>query len=217
MDELMDQAKELLYSYRRYHMNRESFSASDTSEEEDCKEMAQVASDKFRSMFGFHMPDESCLKYASEDASLAALVCLLEKCQPRRVDKVYFAADLTACSDLLAQLTSETAEQASTNQPAIWPYIRHIKVYSNAHILSKGLILVDLPGLRDINSARRYITERYLIRCDEVFAICVEGRAITDAGVASVLDLAKKARLSNVGIICTRSDVSEASPLVQTH
>lgn len=63
-------------------------------------------------------------------------------------------------------------------------------------------------GLHDANAARRNITERYLINCDEIFAICTEGRAITDAGVVSVLELAKKARLSNVGIICTKSDVS---------
>jgi hypothetical protein len=99
-------------------------------------------------------------------------------------------------------------------------------VYSNAHILSKGLILVDLPGrpiipveasrvklttvgLRDINSARRGITERYILNCDEIFAVCNIIRAITDEGVMAVIDLANKASLSNVGIICTRSDVSE--------
>ena len=80
-------------------------------------------------------------------------------------------------------------------------------VHLNAHILSKGLILVDLPGLRDLNSARRNITERYIFEVDEIFAVCLIGRATTDAGVAAVIELAKKARLSNVGIICTKSDV----------
>ncbi len=82
------------------------------------------------------------------------------------------------------------------------------RVYTNAHILSKGLILVDLPGLRDLNSARRAITERHLREVNEIFAICLIGRATTDAGVAAVFDLAKRARLTNVGIICTKSDVS---------
>lgn len=78
----------------------------------------------------------------------------------------------------------------------------------NAHILSRGLILVDLPGLRDLNSARRIITERYLLECNEIFAICNIGRAATDEGVRQVFDLADRARLSNVGIVCIRSDVS---------
>ncbi|KAJ0135579.1 hypothetical protein HZ326_21403 [Fusarium oxysporum f. sp. albedinis] len=79
-------------------------------------------------------------------------------------------------------------------------------VFLNAHILSRGLILVDLPGLRDLNSARRIITERYLLECNEIFAICNIGRAATDEGVHQVFDLADRARLSNVGIVCTRSD-----------
>ncbi|KAI6777846.1 uncharacterized protein J7T54_000555 [Emericellopsis cladophorae] len=74
------------------------------------------------------------------------------------------------------------------------------RVYSNATILSTGLILVDLPGLRDLNAARRIITERYLIQCDEIFAVCNIGRAATDEGVSNVFELARQARLSNVGI-----------------
>lgn len=62
-------------------------------------------------------------------------------------------------------------------------------------------------GLRDLNSARQQITERYLLQCDEIFAICNIGRATTDVGVMGVFELARRARLSNVGIICTRSDV----------
>lgn len=63
-------------------------------------------------------------------------------------------------------------------------------------------------GLRDINSARRRITERYIRNCDEIFAVCNIIRATTDEGVKAVVELANKASLSNVGIICTRSDVS---------
>lgn len=63
-------------------------------------------------------------------------------------------------------------------------------------------------GLRDLNSARRNITERYLLKCDEIFVICPIGRAMTDPGVMAVAELARQARLSNISIICTKSDVS---------
>lgn len=66
---------------------------------------------------------------------------------------------------------------------------------------------MDLPGLRDLNTARRDITERYLLTCDEIFAVCSIGRAVTDPGVASVIELAEQAELSKVGIVCTRSEV----------
>jgi hypothetical protein len=63
-------------------------------------------------------------------------------------------------------------------------------------------------GLRDLNSARQNITEGYMLKCNAIFAVCYIGRAITDAGVMSVFDLAKRAHLPNVGIVCTKSDVS---------
>ena len=67
---------------------------------------------------------------------------------------------------------------------------------------------MKLRGLHDLNSARREITERYLLHCHEIFAICNISRAITDAGVQTVINLAKRAQLS-VGIICTKSDVRD--------
>lgn len=60
-----------------------------------------------------------------------------------------------------------------------------------------------------MNLARRTITERFLLECDEIFVVCNIGRAVTDAGVESVFELARQANLSNVGVICTRSDVSD--------
>jgi hypothetical protein len=62
-------------------------------------------------------------------------------------------------------------------------------------------------GLRDLNSARKNITERYLLKCDEIFAVCDIGRAATNESVSYVFKLAEQAQLSNVGIICTRSEV----------
>ena len=95
--------------------------------------------------------------------------------------------------------------------------------------MSKGLILVDLPGklfaiialqrsltpqgLRDTNSARKMITERYIVNCNEVFAIASIGRATTDAGVKAVIDLAKRTKREYVGIVCTKSDVSPPTPM----
>lgn len=107
-------------------------------------------------------------------------------------------------------------------------------MFLKAHILSKGLVLADLPGkqarstsvlvlcspclthfltgLRDHNSARRNITERYIINCNEIFVVCNIGRAVTDEGVEHVIKLARQAKLSNVGIVCTKSDVRLSQP-----
>ena len=67
-------------------------------------------------------------------------------------------------------------------------------------------------GLRDTNSARKMITERYIVHCNEIFAIANIGRATTDEGVQAVVDLAQRTRREHVGIVCTKSDVSPPTP-----
>ncbi|KAI9172534.1 Nuclear GTPase SLIP-GC [Paramyrothecium foliicola] len=206
IQELSNQVSSLLQEYRHYHLHRDDFTREEVSAREEAKNNAKVAIDTFQAMFARHLLSERVLLGSSESEALAILEGLLRECQPADRERVEWQRSLEECSELIGRLTSESSSEQSTTEPALWPYIRSITVYSNAHILSRGLILVDLPGLHDANAARRHITERYVIKCNEIFAICNEGRAITDAGVVSVLELAKKARLGNVGIICTRSD-----------
>ncbi|OQV10816.1 hypothetical protein CLAIMM_14754 isoform 3 [Cladophialophora immunda] len=141
--------------------------------------------------------DKEDLKKKARNSHLA----LLER--PGAGAEREFFEEASQCSRRLTELTSE---QNSSNEASTWPFIRKIKVYLNAFILSKGLVLVDLPGLRDLNSARLKVTERYLLNCDEIFAVCYIGRATTDASVMGVFDLARRASLSKIGIICTKSE-----------
>lgn len=64
-----------------------------------------------------------------------------------------------------------------------------------------------VPGLSDANVARVAATERHLKACDDVFAVAGIGRASTNASIIGVFDLAARAGLANVGIVCTSSDV----------
>lgn len=70
-----------------------------------------------------------------------------------------------------------------------------------------GLTDATTKGLRDLNYARRVITESYILQCDEIFVVSNIGRCITDEGVEHVIRLAQQAQLSNVGIVCTKADV----------
>jgi hypothetical protein len=70
-------------------------------------------------------------------------------------------------------------------------------------------ISLPMTGLRDLNSARQNITERYTRDCHEIFVVCPIGRAASDASVPVVFNLARRAKLKKVGIICTKSDVSQ--------
>ncbi|KAK6859171.1 hypothetical protein PG995_005024 [Apiospora arundinis] len=200
-DEIKDQLANLLQAYRNFHLNESTLQGD---EREHYEQMANVAKHTFAVMFGNRFRrNRSNITRVTEAEGLEMLYDWLDEVSPSFDDASHTTPNIEDCSNLLAQLTSE---QMQARSPAEWPYIKKISVYLQAQILSKGLVLVDLPGLRDLNAARRHITERYLLECDEIFAVCIAGRAITDEGVMNVIELAKKAKLSHVGIVCTKSD-----------
>jgi len=223
-DELRAQFTEMVSSYRHNYLASGRMDTPD--ERRHWEERSEVALDTLGAMFRGRMIEGLLRSEAvPEEQIVETLLNWAAELGPG-TDRVSYTADsLEHCADLLARLTSE---QATPRGVAEWPYIKSITVSLNAYILSKGLVLVDLPGmlpllremcllsltgtgLRDLNSARRNITERYLLECDEIFAVCPIGRAETDASVKDVFDRAGEARLSNVSIICTMSDVSPPS------
>ncbi|PCD30492.1 hypothetical protein AU210_010173 [Fusarium oxysporum f. sp. radicis-cucumerinum] len=191
IEELQDQLGRLLKVYRTLELHRDEI--TDAAERQDMEANAKVAKDTFQAMFRGRLTDEAFLIRESYGDVLDRLTRWAADARPSPL-RTWTGLSPQVCSNILMALSSEPA---SRDSPATWPYIRSI---------NRGLILVDLPGLRDLNSARRIITERYLLECNEIFAICNIGRAATDEGVHQVFDLADRARLSNVGIVCTRSD-----------
>ncbi|KAK3367927.1 hypothetical protein B0H63DRAFT_490012 [Podospora didyma] len=196
--ELKQQFTEMVRNYRHSH-----FHSAEIRQDGDGPQwasLAKLACDTFEAMFRgrFH---PSVLTSGQQEQVVETLLGWARERSSVAGQKI--APTFKECS---AQLIWLTSEETSPQGPAVWPYIKKISVFLNAYILSKGLVLVDLPGLRDLNSARRVITERHLLNCNEIFAICSIIRAITDEGVMAVFGLARQARLSNVGIICTRSD-----------
>ncbi|KAF4497513.1 hypothetical protein FAGAP_6314 [Fusarium agapanthi] len=192
MEELQDQLGRLLQVYRTFELHQDEI--TDAAERQDMEANAKVAKDTFQAMFRGRLTDEAFLIRETYEDVLDRLTIWAADARPSASMTLHTGLSPQACSNKLMELSSEPATRDS---PATWPYIRSI---------NRGLILVDLPGLRDLNSARRIITERYLLECNEIFAICNIGRAATDEGVHQVFELADRARLSNVGIVCTRSD-----------
>ncbi|KAJ5086192.1 hypothetical protein N7532_010963 [Penicillium argentinense] len=66
------------------------------------------------------------------------------------------ADDLESCKDKLDSLTDSPEE---SNTPALWPFIKLIRVFLVLPVLKTGLVLADLPGLRDMNHAREISPE----------------------------------------------------------
>lgn len=192
-DELYEQFRELLGSYR-------AFKSGVGGESE---QKADIALDTFECMFRGKLQDENWILDESENVVLDQFKAWSRQAKTPGPPSRQVVQTLEECSSLLVPLSSEPNDPL---QFSVWPYIRKIKVYLRAHILSKGLVLVDLPGLHDLNSARRNITQQYVVNCHEIFAICSIKRAGTDVGVKTVFDLAQQARIERVGIICTNAD-----------
>jgi hypothetical protein len=157
MDEIVAQLTELLQSYRRYHLRS---TGNDPEGSNDFKDQADVAQHTFQAMFGGRLEDELFLTQLPEETVMETLCFWArELVRPSTGHREVYAS-LEDCGKRLQQLTSE---QDSTQEPAKWPYIRKVKlvlsvlllfsltdhrrVFSNAYILSNGLVLVDLPGM----------------------------------------------------------------------
>lgn len=191
--ELCEQLDELLSSYRAFKSGAGG----------ESKEKAELAMDTFKSMFHGKLEDEEWVLKEDEGVVLNRFKTWATEARDLVSSGRQVAQTLQECSSLLMPLSSDPVDPS---QPPVWPYVRKIKVQLKAHILSKGLVLVDLPGLRDLNSARRNITQQYVVKCHEIIAVCNIKRAITDVGVQTVFELAQQARLERVGIICTNAD-----------
>ncbi|KAF1811517.1 hypothetical protein P152DRAFT_459457 [Eremomyces bilateralis CBS 781.70] len=198
--EITDHFRELLNGYRRYYLHRD----------EDSKDDAVLARDTFLAAFEPHLrQSEALLLEVDMETALNTLLLWAKKLDtPLRDGDInarrrYESPTPKECSMQLKKFISSS----NPDRGVVWPFIRKISIYLKAYILSQGLVLADLPGLKDTNSARVKITETYVRSCDEIFAICEIRRAVSDQGVQDVLQLAKRANVRNTGIICTQSEV----------
>jgi hypothetical protein len=66
----------------------------------------------------------------------------------------------------------DSDQQHKENKPlrsALWPLIRLVRIKCGARALSKGTILVDLPGVADANAARSAIAKEYMKKCNRIW------------------------------------------------
>ncbi|KAG0709519.1 hypothetical protein DFH29DRAFT_869853 [Suillus ampliporus] len=73
-----------------------------------------------------------------------------------------------------------TGAKKTNHDPVLWPLIRQVNVRCNAKALSTGAILVDLPGVADVNAARNSIAKDYMKKCDCIWILAPITRAVDD-------------------------------------
>lgn len=202
-EEFEGQLTELVRSYRYFHLCK-----LQEQEKQGCEKKENLARDTFQSIFRGEPINYEFLLNLSEGDAIGTMIAKASQRWPRDISETLISPDAPETSKILMNLTSE---RLSSRDPPIWPFIKKVSVYLKAHILSKGLILVDLPGLRDSNTARQNITQRQMLLCDEIFVVCNIIRAVSDEGVKVVFERARQAKLSKVSIVCTKSDDIQAS------
>jgi hypothetical protein len=213
---LKTQFEELLKAYR----DDQSLLGDMRTGDEDAKvyrdtltRKASLALATFKTSFGDWLGKESSLlSTVPFDRAIEKMIKRVSQLLPSQAGPEPFST-IEACSIRLRELVSEP-NIANADSPTYWPFIRKVRVYLKAHILSKGLIIADLPGLRDLNSARKAITERYVLECHQIFIVADISRAITDESIKDVFELASSAKLNKVDIVCTMADNIELDEIM---
>ena len=81
-----------------------------------------------------------------------------------------------------SQQVNEIVSSAGTDdQTVCWPLVEVVKVFSSAPILQNGLVLVDLPGQGDYNTARARIAEQYIGKLDRIWIVSEIKRAVDES------------------------------------
>ncbi|OAL53048.1 hypothetical protein IQ07DRAFT_533701 [Pyrenochaeta sp. DS3sAY3a] len=211
MEELKKQFEELLRAYRDFQLltDRHRNSAEDDvtdSENVRLDKKASLALETFKTSFGERLDEiPDILSSTPFEDAVATMIEWASQLVPQENERNIFST-IEDCTSCLQKLSSETnSSLPSGNVQSLWPFIQKVRVYVKAYVLSKGLIIADLPGLRDLNSARKAITERYVRQCHQIFVVARIDRAVTDESIKQIFELARRVNLSKIDIVCTRS------------
>jgi hypothetical protein len=212
VDELKQQYEELLRAHRDFKLlpkgqsNGEDSDTTDNDKQRLQKKSA-LATATFEASFGERLKEMPGILLSTPfEPAIARMVDWASQVLPHQAAQNTFST-IEECSSWSRELVSETDRATSNgNVRKSWPFIQKVRIYLKAYILSKGLIIADLPGLRDLNSARQAITERYIRQCHQIFVVARIDRAITDESIKQIFELARRVDLSKVDIVCTRSE-----------
>lgn len=93
-----------------------------------------------------------------------------------------------------------------------WPLIKVVRIFTKAHALSTGAVIVDLPGVQDSNAARAAVAANYMKSCTGLWIVAPITRAVDDKTAKSLLGDSFKRQLkydgtySAVSFICSKTD-----------
>lgn len=148
--------------YRAFH----SAEQLSTEDQEEMGKSAQLAEDTFKALFQNRLPSRHILLHKPTSDVKRIFKNLIEELRPSEAETTMIGLTKQECGDRLRELSPPMGSTgAAATQAVAWPYIEKIKyfdfntsyylnqiltvnrVYLNAQILKRGLILADLPGM----------------------------------------------------------------------
>ncbi|CAK7201808.1 hypothetical protein SEUCBS139899_004523 [Sporothrix eucalyptigena] len=207
--------RELLWSYRRVYLpdiDENEIGAEELRKLENESEVAwSTLRTAFRHEHGFNKAFLEDLSDGAWDRILAKLVEWSDNIQ-------WPHGDTPGHWKTTAQTVDECRDETwRFTEDRYWPFTEIIRIYLNSSILDSGIVLADLPGLKDVNLARFRATQNYLIRCDSILIVGRITRAVSDASMQSALYLSLKKHAPSslrqgnapdfkVAFVCTHSE-----------
>lgn len=112
-----------------------------------------------------------------------------------------------------ASLDPGTIDASETAQDMeYWPLVQRVRIFVKAPVLRTGCVLVDLPGVNDVNPARASIANGYLARCTSIWIVSPITRAVDNKIARHLLGDSFKRQLRRDGIlnrvvfVCSKAD-----------
>ncbi|KAI9641666.1 hypothetical protein NHQ30_009521 [Ciborinia camelliae] len=81
-----------------------------------------------------------------------------------------------------------------------WPFVKVVKLFIGANILTAGIVFVDLPGVHDTSAARNAISRKHMKNLDISCVLASSVRAATDQVAKETLDSVTKRNMQFDGL-----------------
>ncbi|KAL4912376.1 hypothetical protein BDW62DRAFT_215060 [Aspergillus aurantiobrunneus] len=195
IDEMKELLQELLKSYRIRHTR----AFSEVSDQQEIERITLLSGRAFMTLKSLFPNEEELTEvFLSSEEPRAEEVILtrLEEWalagldhRPGGRDVLHHRIEAQDIYDCRENIDTLTVASVEPGRPALWPFVKLIRVYLRSRILRTGLVVADLPGFRDLNYARIRATERYLRDvCDEVFVVSTIIRCGNNPSIRETLE-----------------------------
>ncbi|XP_078248209.1 uncharacterized protein LOC110084817 isoform X2 [Pogona vitticeps] len=119
-------------------------------------------------------------------------------------------------------IDSQTDNLREMKGGEFWPIVKCVRIrVAKSEVLKTGAVLVDLPGIRDSNTARDRAAKEYLKDCHAVWIVASITRAVDDKTAKEMLEANLRRQLlmdghyGSLAFVCTKTDSFNITDIVR--